>query len=330
MYGIGYYEYTVYLFPILMKKFIVYILGCILSGAVILSLIIYGILSFPKEAYSDDYTQVIQRKYDYFLQCKEPKIVIISGSSAGFGIDESLIEYETGYKVCNLGLHAGFGAIVPTELSKANINEGDIVLLGYEWGWLEQGYFDTLGTDLVMCGFGDRFDMYAQLPYNLYPKFLGYLPEYAEKKASYTPITGVYTSSSFDNVGRMTLERSETTMEYEGNESYYGYIEIDTNIPVDVVEYLNEYKAYVESKNAKVYFISCPTYEKAIDYNTEDIQTLIKNEESMCGIPYISNPEDYLFPLEWMFDTIYHCNDEGELHRTELLISDLRNAGVIH
>lgn len=46
--------------------------------------------------------------------------------------------------VANLGLHAGFGHLFYAELAKANINEGDIVLLGYEYGW--QGVFQQLGT----------------------------------------------------------------------------------------------------------------------------------------------------------------------------------------
>lgn len=55
---------------------------------------------------------------------------------------------------------------------------------------------------------------------------------------------------------------------------------------------------------------------------------LVANEEEEIGIPYISDPLAYEFDCDEMFDTIYHCNSLGEVHRTQLLIQDLAAAGV--
>lgn len=49
----------------------------------------------------------------------------------------------------------------------------------------------------------------------------------------------------------------------------------------------------------------------------------------LIGIPYISNPEDYFFENELMSNSIYHCSSEGAIVRTQLLIQDLKNAGII-
>lgn len=312
-----------------MKRFLGFLLKALISFVLITVFVVLAIVCFPRGTYEDSYPYVLQRKYDYFKSCDEPKIVIIGGSSAGFGIDEAYIEQETGYKVTNLGLHAGFGEIVPSELSKANINEGDIVLLAYEWGWEKEEHFTDIGTDLVMLGFGYRFDMYARLPARFYPKILGYLPEYAAKKVGYMSASGTYSIYSFDELGRMTLDRPNVIMQYEGNEDIYNYIEVTEDIAPDSVEYLTAYKEFVEKRNASVYFVSCPTYENSIRTETDVFRKLAENEEKQIGIPYISDPEDYFFPEDMMFDTIYHCNNDGQRYRSELIVQDLRNAGVI-
>lgn len=172
--------------------------------------------------------------------------------------------------------------------------------------------------------------MYAQLPIEQYPKFLGYLPEYAAKKVGYIPLTGgPYSSYAFDENGRMTCDRPVTVMQYEGNETTYGAVGVGAEISSETIAYLTQYKEYAESKNAKVYFVSCPTYEGAVTTDISVFRSLIENEEALVGIPYISDPEDYFFPEDMMFDTIYHCNNDGQRYRSELIVQDLRNAGVI-
>ena len=312
-----------------MKKFILYLLKLGLLSSIIFTICVLGIILSGDNVFGSTYQSVIQRKFDVLMKTEEPKIIIIGGSNTAFGIDEELLERETGYKVVNLGLHASMGAIIPTELSKANINEGDIVLLAYEWDWFAEGYFERLGTDLVVSGIDTRIDMYRYLPAELYPKFIGYLWEYAEKKSTFKGTEGIYSSYSFDENGSMILERPDTMMAYEGNEGVYGIHGVTyAVIGEDVKTYLKEYKEYVESKNAEIYFVSSPIYKGAVASSIEDFQALVTQEENTIGIEYLSNPEDYLFPNEYIYDTVYHCTDAGEKYRTELLVKDLM--GVLH
>lgn len=308
-----------------MKKFLYFLLKMSLCFVTVFSLLVSVLLFFPANVYDTSYQAVIQRKFDVLKQTEGKKIIIVGGSNASFGIDEEKIEAETGYAVANLGLHAGFGAIVPTELSKANIGQGDIVLLAYEWGWQGYKYFETFGTDLVISGFDDRLDMYYQLPAKHYSKLIGYLMENFKKKLQYQPPSGVYSAEAFDEKGRMIYQRPETCLVYEGNEDTFGRVDVgDGTIADDVVEYLTEYKRYVEAQGAKVYFVAPPVYEGAITGSEEGFAQLLRNAEEQLGISYISNPADYFFPNEWIYDTPYHCTTVGEQRRTELLIADLK------
>jgi hypothetical protein len=48
--------------------------------------------------------------------------------------------------------------------------------------------------------------------------------------------------------------------------------------------------------------------------------------KALTPIPVISHPEDYRFPQNLFFDTVYHLNADGRQARTKQLIMDLRRA----
>ena len=58
-------------------------------------------------------------------------------------------------------------------------------------------------------------------------------------------------------------------------------------------------------------------------------EALADEEEEKIGIDFISDPADYLYPKDLMYDTVYHCNSEGARVRTMQLVSDLQTAGVL-
>lgn len=118
-----------------MRQYIKYMLSILILTIVIFETIILAILCNPKGVFKTSYQSIIVDKYRILQQTDSPKIIVIAGSSSAFGLDQELLEEETGYRVVNLGLHAGFGHLFYSELAKENIQQGDIVLLGYEYGW---------------------------------------------------------------------------------------------------------------------------------------------------------------------------------------------------
>ena len=82
--------------------------------------------------YDGTFLGELSEKYDRLESSEGPKIVIVAGSSAAFGLDSGLISEELGYDVVNFGLYANLGTKLMMDLSKANINEGDIMILAPE------------------------------------------------------------------------------------------------------------------------------------------------------------------------------------------------------
>lgn len=231
-----------------------------------------------------------------------------------------------GYKVANLGLHEGFGHLFSSELAKANINEGDIVLLGYEYGWPID--FETLDQRLIMSGIDSDLEIYTRIPVGRWKDFVGYLFKYAEIKNLYEGASGIYSREAFDSeTGQMIIERN-FNLEY--NADIHGVVDIsEVKISDEAKTYLIDFKQFVEQRGASIYFISPPVAMDGVACDYREFDRLKQREEEEIGIPYISNPVDYIFPCELMADTIYHCNSTGEKVRTELLIHDLRRASII-
>lgn len=315
-----------------MAKFIRYLLDCILAGACFIVVIFLSIVCTPQEVFRSSYQSMIQDKFRILKETDEPKIIMVAGSSSAFGLDQEMLEQATGYKVANLGLHAGFGAVFYTELSKVNINEGDIVLLGYEDGWNREGYFDNIDASLVMSGIDNHIGMYRYLPFRIWPQIIGYLFDYAYTKHSFQPASGNYSREAFDpQTAQMTFPRDYIMYGYrvDGN-AYDGPVSIeDPQIAADVQKYLREYKRFVESKGASIYFVSAPKIREGLVGDLDNLDRLKENEERDIGIEYISDPQAYAFPEDLMSNAFFHCNSRGEKYRTKLLIHELYNAGAV-
>lgn len=311
-----------------MKRYLKYILTLVLSAVILFEALVLGLLCFPKDVFSDSFQSLIVDKYRILQETNEPKIIVVSGSSSSFGLDQKMLEEATGYKVANMGLHAGFGHLFYSELAKENINPGDIVLLAYEYTW--QNGFDFLGQDLIMSGIDNNIDMYKHIPVKYWKSFVGCLLKHAQTKNSYAGAKDIYSRQAFDSeTGQMTMHR-EYVMDYANNSEAYGKLDLtDAAISPGSVEYLRDYREYVESKGASIYFVAPPVLKAAVACDYAEFERLIQLEESEIGIEYISNPEDYFFEEEMMSNSIYHCSTEGEKLRTQLLIDDLKRAGVI-
>lgn len=313
-----------------MKKVLSFIISSIVVGLVFVVCTFYLIVGQTKDVFSDSYMATLRTKYDVLKNTNEPKIIIVAGSSGAFAFDNDLLEKETGYKVANTALHAGEGYLFETSLSKANINKGDIVLLGLEWGWESPNAFDSFGTDLIMSGIDSQLEMYKYVPATKYKDVLGYLFTYANKKKTYAGSEGVYSRSSFDENGNMTLYKNSKVVGKWNSIQTVTDVK-DAVISEESIKYLQDYKEYVESCGASVYWIAVPIWDETVQCEYDDFRKLAEQEEEKIGIKWISDPVDYIFPAKYMFDGtgMYHMSTEGTIHRTEQVVADLKNAGII-
>ena len=316
-----------------MLKYIKYLLTTLLISVLLFEAVIYGIILQKKDVFDPSFQSVIVDKYRMLENTDEKKIIMIAGSSSAFGLDQDLLEAGTGYKVVNLGLHAGFGHLFHSELAKENINEGDIVLLGYEYNWIDNFY--AYGQQLIMSGIDDNIDLYKHIPFSHWKDFIGYLFKYGADKNAYEGSSGNYSREAFsEENAQMTWVRDYALSDYyEKADSYSSISVLDDSGNVSIfwasIAYLKELREYVESRGASIYFVSSPVLYESLACDTDSFLKLKELEEEQIGIPYISDPRLYMFPPDLMSDAINHCNTEGEAVRTSILTDDLKACGAI-
>ena len=86
--------------------------------------------SIEAPAYSGNYFDTFQDKYDRLLSLKDKKkIVLFSGSSTRFGYDSAMLDQAfPDYEVVNMGVFAYSPALPQLELIRSCMKEGDILL----------------------------------------------------------------------------------------------------------------------------------------------------------------------------------------------------------
>ncbi len=108
--------------------------------------------------------------------------------------------------------------------------------------------------------------------------------------------------------------------------SNYGNVKIyNYKISDDSIEYINNFYDYAKEKNADVVISFPPILDERFYGTEEDIKNYENNLKENLKPQVISNVTDYIFPRKYMFDTIYHCNNEGEKISSERLANDINN-----
>lgn len=82
-----------------MKRFLVKLIGLCLSVVLtVIGIAMVVLLVIPPQ-FQDTAFSVIVRKYDLLCKSESPKVIIVGGSSGGFGIDRQLLEDKLGLPV---------------------------------------------------------------------------------------------------------------------------------------------------------------------------------------------------------------------------------------
>ena len=114
-----------------MKKVISYILMIILFVTAPIRNIISLFYGIPNQ-YTQTYVGALEGMFDRLNSIDEPKVIVVGGSNVAFGLRSDLMEQELGMPCVNFGLYGTIGTKAMLDLSKSNINKGDIVILATE------------------------------------------------------------------------------------------------------------------------------------------------------------------------------------------------------
>lgn len=269
-------------------------------------------------------------KVERLKQTEGPKVIVIGGSSAAFGVDAELMEKALGMPVINFGLYATLGTKTMLDYSKCNIDEGDIIVIAPEMN--AQTWSLYFNAEAMWQALDGHFSLLKYLDSEDVPAMLGGFWNFASSKLSYlrkgTVLNpeGIYHASSFDDYGFIRYNRTKDYNTMAGGYDSGMMISFSPEmISDDFVDYVNDYVRYAEKRGAKVYIGFCPMNENALDPTTtlETLSLFTENLSERFECPVLGDPNNYLYRSGYFFDSNFHTNSAGAVLHTKQLASDI-------
>lgn len=304
-------------------------------GVFLLPIIAVVLLVFAlPPVYDNTFIGELSDKYDRLNELDSPKIVVVAGSSAAFGLDSGMITEKLGYETVNFGLYANLGTKLMMDLSKSNIGEGDLIILAPEMNSQTLSlYFNPETAAQALDG---SFYMLKDVDSGDYEQLIGAMWKLAAEKLNYTVSgtrpqnAGAYRKENFNEYGDNVFDRPYNEMSGFGNSIVIDFrtdpADGVTTEYEEYIDYVNEYVAYARERGAEVYFSFPPMNEDAVyGSNTdEQIVEFYKNLVLSLDCKVISNIYDYILDDGYFFDSEFHLNNSGVTVRTVQLIDDIK------
>ena len=310
----------------MIKKILKLALFIFLLFAPFVSVVLY--VEKQENQYKNTYLAELPDKINLLENTREKKIVFVGGSSLPFGVRSDLIEKELeDYKVVNFGLYATLGTKLMMDLSKININEGDIIVLSPELNQQTYSlYFNAEAVLQALDGFSFK-QKYLSIEDNLsliykYMDFSRQKMEYKRNDSAPDPI-GIYRHDSFNKYGDIEVDRPNNIMN-NGYDSTMNIVLNEKLLDQQFLDYVNDYCNYVRKQGAKIYFNFSPCNELAIKTSKEKRRLFQESLDNSIECDLLSNIEECIMNSNYFYDTNFHLNSSGAIYYTSILIKNLK------
>lgn len=262
-----------------------------------------------------------------------PRIILVGGSSVAFGFDSHELSKITGMPVVNMGLAVDLGVRFILESIKPYLNEGDIIILSPEY------------QSIITRRHGG--DLLVQLVI-LDPQTLKYFSNFTEYWEMVQALPSIHTSAVKNMLEDLKLRHclictnrdllyfrtalDPTTGDILNNDpaSYPVNKEVLV-LPFDVntravdnnIDYLNHFYNYAESQKVKLHYFYPSTLKTTDELTLARLMALDKKIRQSLEIPILNSIEDSQYDSQYILDSAYHLNKQGQVINTARLYETL-------
>jgi hypothetical protein len=292
------------------------------------------IISIPLGSYAE-----ISERIDYKLElAKEfdlPKIVLVSGSNSHFSLSAEKMQAELDMPVFNFGTNASVYYHIFT-LSKEILKKDDIVIANIEYPL----FFCKKKTAFSPVRIGELYMINSQE----YSKRVSFLEKLNLKLLTGRDFVAWINNNSFPD--RDELPDSSETINQNGDSKVNTVentdltvlkglvtdpIEFDNrrvqNFPeTDCFEEIVKFKDWCH-ENEIQFYLSFPTVVKFDEYSNNEYQEIFQKiitESEKAGIDIIGKPNDFMYPIDFFYNSGYHLNSKGRDINTDFVIELIR------
>lgn len=309
-----------------MIKLMLRLLTLFCAVAVTYALIITGANAGSTTGYNSYIASVID-KQKRLETTSSPKIIFVGGSNLVMGLDSPQIEQALGLPVVNMGVNAGFGLRFMLNQVKPNLRQGDTVVIVPEY---EQFYGHLNGSTTLIEAL------------TIFPQAVAFL----DSPEQYAMIAGefpVFAQGMLTNlIGNLRPREGFVATRQSFNSHGDIIAHLDVPPPIDVtnhtlltdkehaindeaIQVLNQFDGYTKRVGARGFVIFPAIPEKQARDSRGQIEDVYSRLQKQSSIPILGTPADYIFPVNYFFDTVYHLNRQGREARTQKIIRALKS-----
>lgn len=276
-----------------------------------------------------DYMGAVAMKHARLDALPSPKVIIIGGSNAAFGIDSERLEKVLCMPVVNMSIHASLGFRFMVEEVKGSIGRGDLVIVALEHSCYSKS---TKDNDLHILTADRYLGALHYMPWYQRPKVVVGIAV-MRMQGRWKELSGAWKDDSLDPVYRANgfnaqgdvishLDRPQREASRQQAVDFFEpYIgeEFDPLVRALAVE--------VNTHGGELVF-TWPSIAKSSFRST--FHQAMRDGLRESGFEIIGRTEDYVYPDTLFYDTHYHLNAKGRQVRTTQLIRDLCASAQVH
>lgn len=275
-----------------------------------------------------------QHKIHAAQQINTPRVLVVAGSNALFGIDSGMLENFWQRPVVNLGVNAGLGLPYILDVSRRVSRPGDIIIMPMEYAlYLDDGKANAQIIDYVMArdldywrsmSRLDQLKFAAGLSAERWLQGLRHLPD--------APVTsGTYGAHHLDARGDQThsgiADRNAADIAAVAATKAWNYGH-RANTETGGWKIMAKYAQWAKAND--ICLIAVPTvllHHAQYDDEQEEqaFYTQLPHRLQQLGLEYLGQPRDFMYPADWFFDTDHHLQDWAREKHTARLIDLLKN-----
>ncbi len=313
-----------------MKKIFGYILLWILAMAA--SLVIVWVVP---GTHPHDLAAMVNKKI-MLESMAQPRIIFVGGSSQ-LTLKSPLIGKELNRHVANMSLWGGLGTKEHLEEIAPLLREGDAVVITMEYAAaIDAGFVKYIHNNdeskkcfFLMSPCRHAADYLAE---GRYYELFSIVHDLAQMKVkSYIRNLVLLNFRQMFDVGFPNYRG-----EFNANgDRLHPYVSIrpivDTNSTFNDPDwknhaFINDFTVYAKGRGARVFFYFSHFPEAYYNKNERHIRAYHDLMKKKLNCVILNRPEDFVYPLEYFADTVYHLNDRGEQIRSREMIRMLREA----
>lgn len=263
----------------------------------------------------------------------QPKLLVIGGSNALFGISCEQIQEQIQFPCVNGATQAGLGIKYMFDRAESWLHAGDMVLLTLEYFHYRDGDLpNDMVIDYVFAHDADylkRTDIKTKLQFVSGISFTRILRGLAAKVSPPQPRSDGYQAETLNALGDET-NNSEDHRPPEGVSRIQAVSPLDASALKSAahnsgIQSIERFVAWCQENNVEV-LATWPNTIWFEEYAQPENQALFRDIESLygrLGVPMLGQFSDFMFARSMFYDTGYHLHDRGVEVRTELLAQHL-------